>query len=59
MRSWRPAKLAVFEMRVIDSIAESICSWFAAISSSLTPPVLALFTMSELIELSRSATSAR
>jgi hypothetical protein len=48
----------VLLIRVIDRMAESICSWFASRSSFELPPVLAASTTSALIELSSSLTSA-
>jgi hypothetical protein len=48
----RPPNEAVFEMRVIESIAESIWSWLALRSSAEFAPVLADSTISARIELS-------
>ena len=59
LSSWSPAKLAVLEIRVIDSMALSTWSWLASISSRLTAPVLAAPTIRALIEMSKSAASAR
>jgi hypothetical protein len=59
LRSLRPPKLAVLLMRVIESMAESICSWLADRSSLELAPVLAASTMRALTELRRSLTSAR
>ena len=59
LSSCSPAKLAVLEMRVMDSMALSIWSWFASISSLLTPPVLAASMTRPFIEINRSATSAK
>ncbi|GIW74914.1 MAG: hypothetical protein KatS3mg103_1436 [Phycisphaerales bacterium] len=56
-RSLRSPKRAVSEMRVMASMAESICAWLAAISSSEKAPVLAASTTSALMELSSSLIS--
>ena len=42
-------------MRVMLSTAESIWSWLASISSGLTPPLLAAWTISSLMLTSRLA----
>src|SRR5438034_1009851 len=59
LSSLRPPKLAGLEMRVIESMAESICSWLAARSSAELAPVLAASRMRDLIEPRRSETSER